>query len=359
MNFERLARIREQMQFLNFDHLVITSSDSVFYLIDEEIQPGERLLALSITLDACALVISGLFPMQKDLGLPVIYYKDTEDSVRILSDLIKVNSRIGIDKNWQSHFLLRLMKLHPQSTFENGSPAIDNIRLCKDIEETERLREASQINDKVMLAVMDYIKENAETGQLTEIDVQKKVIEFNALLGVHEMSFTPTVCFGKNGAEPHHDCDGTILNPNDSIVVDIGGRLKGYCSDMTRSFVLGTPTEKYKEIYNLVLEANLKAISVVKPGVKLCDVDRAAREVIENGGYGDYFTHRTGHGIGINVHEFPDVSEISETICEVGMAFSIEPGIYLLGEFGVRIEDIVMVTENGCEVLNKVNKVLE
>lgn len=358
MNFERLSRIREQMKQLSFDHLIITSPDAIFYLLDEEIHPGERLLALSVNNDKCTLFISGLFPMQRDLGIPVIYYKDTEDSVQILSESISPNSHIGIDKNWQSHFLLRLMKLKASSTFENGSPAVDNVRLCKDVIETERMRKASLINDQVMTEVMNYIKENAPVREITELEVQKKVVEINAALGVHEMSFTPTVCFGKNGAEPHHDCDNTVLKPNDSVVVDIGGRLDGYCSDMTRSFVYGTPSQKYTEVYNLVLEANKKAISLVKSGVKLSEVDRAAREVIEAGGYGDYFTHRTGHGIGINVHEFPDVSEISNNICEVGMAFSIEPGIYLLGEFGVRIEDIVMVTENGCEILNHVEKSL-
>lgn len=358
MNLERLKRIREQMQHFSLDHLIITSPDSIFYLLDEEIHPGERLLALSVSPETCNLFISALFPMQNDLGIPVVYYKDIEDSLKLLADDIKVGSVIGIDKNWQSHFLLKLMKCHPESRYENGSPAVDNVRLCKDAIEAERMIKASLINDQVMTEVMQFIKEEAPLRPLTELEVQKKVVDISAKLGVHEMSFTPTVCFGMGGAEPHHDCDSTVLKMNQPVVIDIGGRVDGYCSDMTRSFYYGEPTEKYREVYELVLKANLKAIEKVKPGVPLSEVDKAARDVIEAAGYGDYFTHRTGHGIGINVHEFPDVSGTSENICEVGMTFSIEPGIYLLGEFGVRIEDLVLVTENGCDVLNHVAKIL-
>jgi len=358
MNLDRLTRIREQMQRFNYDHLIITSPDSIFYLLDVEIHPGERLLALSVSKTSCKLFISALFPMQNDLGLPVIYFKDTDDSLKLLADDIQSAHVIGVDKNWQSHFLLTLMKAHPKSHFENGSPAVDNVRLCKDAIESERMIKASLINDQVMTEVMQFIKEEAPLRPLTERDVQKKVVEINSKLGVYEMSFTPTVCFGANGAEPHHDCDDTILALNQPVVIDIGGRVDGYCSDMTRSFYYGEPTDKYAEVYALVLEANLKAIAKVKPGVLLSDIDNAAREVIEAAGYGAYFTHRTGHGIGINVHEFPDVSGGSATICEIGMTFSIEPGIYLLGELGVRIEDLVIVTEDGCDVLNHVVKTL-
>ncbi len=358
MNLDRLERIREQMKLLSYDHLIITSPDSIFYLLDVEIHPGERLLALSVSADSCKLFISALFPMQNDLGLPVIYFKDTEDALQLLADDIKVGHVIGVDKNWQSHFLLKLMKCHPESVYENGSPAIDNVRLCKDDLEVERMKTASLINDQVMLEVMQFLKDEAPLRPITELEVQKKVVEINAKLGVYEMSFTPTVCFGDGGAEPHHACDDTVLKSNQPVVIDIGGRVGGYCSDMTRSFYFGTPTEKYREVYELVLEANMKAIAMVKPGVSLSDIDKAARAVIEAAGYGDYFTHRTGHGIGINVHEFPDVSGSSENICQVGMTFSIEPGIYLLGELGVRIEDLVLVTENGCDVLNHVTKTL-
>ncbi len=353
----RLERVRARMAHYNMSHLLVSSPDAIFYLTGVEIHPGERLLCLSISQTECTLVVSALYPLSS-FEFPVIYFKDTENVIEALSQTIHEDQVIGVDKFWASHFLLKLMAKRPNSQYVVGSPAVDDVRLCKDEIEIEHMRRASLINDQVMREVIHYIETEGASGELTELMVQKKVIEINASLDVHEMSFTPTVCFGKNGAEPHHDVDDTLLEPNSAVVIDIGGRVDGYCSDMTRSFFFGTPSEKYKEVYQLVLEANKKAIAAVKPGVKLSDIDQIARAVIEEGGYGQFFTHRTGHGIGINVHEFPDVSGTSDSVCEPGMIFSIEPGIYLLGEFGVRIEDLVCVTENGCEVLNHVNKEL-
>lgn len=355
MNHERLRKIRSEMSRLNFEYLIVSSSDAVYYLTDEEIHPGERLLALLISQNETKLFISALFPLEKP-QYPVYYFKDEEDIIKIVAAEIKPNTTIGIDKFWASHFLIRLMKELPENKFEIGSPAVDAVRLLKDFEEIDRMKIASKLNDVIMDQIIDFIYEEAPKGNLTEIKVQQEIKALNEEHGIYELSFTPSVSFGKNGAEPHHDCDETILKENMAVVIDMGGRLNGYCSDMTRSFFYGDATDKYNEIYQLVLKANLDAIATVKPGVKLSDVDQAARRVIEDAGYGEYFTHRTGHGIGINVHEFPDVSMISNSVCTPGMLFSIEPGIYLLGEFGVRIEDIVLVTENGCEVLNSVKK---
>lgn len=360
LNHSRLTRVKEKMDQMTLDHLIVTSPDAIFYLIDKEIHPGERLLALLISPKSCTLVMSALFPMESTEDLKVLHFDDTEDSIQLLANEMNSPSRIGIDKEWPSRFLLSLMDIMPKLEYINGSAAIDDVRLCKDDAELERMRKASIINDQVMQMVMDYIQVNASKMEITEQHMQKKVIEFNESFGVTEMSFTPTICFGKNGAEPHHDCDQTVLKWGDSIVVDIGNRKDGYCSDMTRSFIygVGAVDVEYQTIYQLVKDANQAAIECVRPGVPLKDVDQAARAVIESAGYGEYFTHRTGHGIGINVHEFPDVSSTSENVCLPGMVFSIEPGIYLLGKFGVRIEDLVVVTETGCEVLNQVNKAL-
>ncbi|GAB6109628.1 M24 family metallopeptidase [Fusibacter bizertensis] len=355
MNRERLKRIRSEMRKFGFDYLIISSTDSVYYLTDEEIHPGERLLAILVSQADCKLFISALFPLENP-QYPVYYFKDEEDIIETISREIQPQTTIGIDKFLASHFLIRLMKMLPNNKFEVGSPAVDAVRLLKDDDEIKRMKVASKLNDDIMEDLIQYIYEEAPKGNLTELMVQKKIKELNEERSIYELSFTPSVSFGKNGAEPHHDCDDTVLKDGMAVVIDMGGRINGYCSDMTRSFFYGEAPEKYKEVYQLVLDANLAAIATVKPGVKLSDVDKAARSVIENGGYGEFFTHRTGHGIGINVHEFPDVSMISEAVCVPGMFFSVEPGIYLLGEFGVRIEDLVCVTEEGCEVLNLVKK---
>ena len=174
-----------------------------------------------------------------------------------------------------------------------------------------------------------------------------------------EVSFSPLICYGENSAIPHHDSGTDMPKDNVAILIDMGGRTNGYCSDMTRSFFYGDAPEEYLKIYELVRQANLAGIAAVKPGVKIKDVDNATRSVIADAGYGEFFTHRTGHGIGIEVHEYPDVNSINEMVIEEGMTFSVEPGIYLPNKYGVRIEDIVLVTKDGCEVLNSYPKTLQ
>ena len=175
-------------------------------------------------------------------------------------------------------------------------------------------------------------------------------------LGAQGCSFPPLICFGANGAEPHHGTDDTVLKKGDSIILDVGVKLNDYCADMTRTLFFGEPTEEMLKVYNLVKAANEAGRAAVRPGEPMKNFDRAARKVIEDGGYGPYFTHRTGHGIGLEVHEYPDNSATSEIIAQPGMTFSVEPGIYLPGRFGVRVEDLVAVTEDGCETLNQLTK---
>ena len=187
----------------------------------------------------------------------------------------------------------------------------------------------------------------------TEKEIQSLYNQVALELGSPGPSFTPLICFGKNGAEPHHDSDATPLAPGDTVIMDVGLIWKHYCSDMTRTVHFGDATDEQKRVLDIVTAANRAGIAACRPGVKLRDVDRAARKVIEDAGYGPFFNHRTGHGIGLDVHEFPDCSAISDIVARPGMVFSIEPGIYLPGRFGVRVEDLVAITEDGCEVLTE------
>ena len=170
--------------------------------------------------------------------------------------------------------------------------------------------------------------------------------------GCEGFSFPPIVSFGANAGDPHHEPDDTVLKRGDVVLFDIGGRHRNYCSDMTRTFFWGEPDEETTHIYDIVRRANEAAEALIAPGVRMCDLDRAARDVIEDAGYGKYFTHRLGHSIGLQDHEPGDVSLVNEQVVEPGMTFSIEPGIYLPGRTGVRIEDLALVTENGVEILN-------
>ena len=166
------------------------------------------------------------------------------------------------------------------------------------------------------------------------------------------VAFDPLICFGENGAFPHHETGDSKLKPGDSVIIDTGHRWGMYCSDMTRTVFFKSCTDEQRNVYDIVNKANRAGESIARPGIALRDVDAAARNVIIGAGYGEFFTHRTGHGIGIDVHEPPDVAATNSQLAEVGMVFSVEPGIYLPGKFGVRIEDLVAMTEDGCEVLN-------
>lgn len=355
MNQSRLNRIIDNMKAANLDQIIISAPNSLYYLLDVMFHPGERLMALYINKHGKhAFVVNELFPEAKALETEIIFYNDTQDPVTCLKELL-IEGNFGVDKEWPSHFLVRLMKQVPSLTVEIGSVAVDKARMMKDQLEIEKMKEASHINDMAMAKVVELLKEK----KYSEIELKAKIPNLFKSLGTNEISFSPSVCYGANAASPHHDSGEDMPKEQAGILIDMGGRTNGYCSDMTRSYHYGEPSELYKKIYQLVLDANLAGIAAVRPGVKLSDVDAAARKVIADAGYGPYFTHRLGHGIGIEVHEFPDVSSVADMVIEEGMTFTIEPGVYLEGELGVRIEDVVLVTANGCEVLNEYSKKLQ
>ena len=352
MNKQRLNTIIGKMEQKGLDQVVITSPESIFYLLGEWIHPGERMLALYIhKTGKTKLVLNALFPIEKDLGVPIEFYNDTEDPIEYLMKDVEDKVVMGIDKEWASHFLIRLMKKMPDLKIEIGSSVVDEARMIKDEEERELMRKASAINDKVMAEAIEIVKSGC-----SELEVGKRLADVYAKYDTPAFSFDPLICYGKGAAEPHHSSDETKWSNNQCVIVDIGGVTDNYASDMTRSFFIGEPNEEYKKIYALVKKANEAGIQAVKPGAKFSDIDKAARKVIEDGGYGPYFTNRTGHNIGISCHEAPDVSMTNDMEVQEGMAFSIEPGIYLSGKYGVRIEDLVLVTKDGCEVLNKYPK---
>ncbi|NBI07158.1 M24 family metallopeptidase [Senegalia massiliensis] len=353
MNESRVNRVLKSMEENGIPQVIISDPNAIFYLTGKWIIPGERLLALYLNTNGNhKIVINELFPQEEDLGVDILWYNDIQDGVEILSKYVEDGEIIGIDKTWPSKFLLRLQELLTNSKFVNGSHIVDHVRMIKDEEEKELLRESSRINDKVMEELIPW----AGKG-LTEKELNAKVREIYKSHGIEEVSFDPITAYAKGAADPHHVTDDTKGKYGDCVILDIGGFYKNYASDMTRTVFLGEVSERQKEIYNIVLEANLRGIAAAKPGNRMCDVDLAARNYIEEKGYGKYFTHRTGHSTGLEDHEFGDVSSVNKDIIKPGQCFSVEPGIYLPEEgIGVRIEDLVITTEDGCEVLNKFTK---
>ncbi|HMM20736.1 MAG TPA: Xaa-Pro peptidase family protein [Selenomonadales bacterium] len=352
MNQQRLARVLKEMAAQKIPQLLVSDPTAIFYLTGKWIHPGERMLVLSIDSNGTAKIFLGsLFAFSEDIGAEVFTFSDTEDPVALLASHLGSETTIGVDKNWPARFLLKLQAQKSGAAIVNGSPVVDRVRMCKDEEEIARMAEASRLND---LAVDQMIK--LIPANLTEKQMAKKLAEIYDGLGAEGFSFEPIICYGANSADPHHLNDDGRVKPGDAVILDIGCVKDNYCSDMTRTVFYKSVSDEMKTIYNTVLEANLKAIRKVKPGVSFAEVDAAARDHITAAGYGQYFVHRTGHSIGLECHDFGDVSSANHDLLQPGMIFSIEPGIYLPGKGGVRIEDLVVVTADGCRVLNQYPK---
>ncbi|MGL5330447.1 MAG: M24 family metallopeptidase [Peptostreptococcaceae bacterium] len=354
MKINRLENVLNGMKKNNIPQMLVTDKLAIFYLTGKMISPGNRLLALLIKENGeHKLFLNELFPVYEDLGVEKVWFNDTQNAIEIISNYIDKDQPLGIDKNWPAKFLLALMDMCPSCKCVNSSFIIDTLRMCKDDEEKDLMRQASNINDMAMDRLQQSLLE-----ELTEKEMATKLATIYEELGADGFSFPAIVAYGKNGADPHAKPANTKLNVGDCIILDMGCIKNNYCSDMTRTVFYKEAPEKAKEVFEIVLEANKRAISLVKPGMRFCDIDNAARSYITEKGYGKYFTHRTGHSIGLETHDMGDVSAINEDILKPGMIFSVEPGIYLPGEFGVRVEDLVLVTEDGHEILNKHTKEL-
>ena len=349
---ERLNKVLKIMAKEKIPQMIISDPAAIFYLTGKWILSGERMIVLYINLNGNnKLFINELFPISEDLGVEKIWYNDTQSPVEILAKNIDKDVPMGIDKNWPAHFLIKLMKLKGGSTFVNGSEILDRVRMCKDENEKKLMRVASKLNDTAVDKMIKLIPK-----KYSEKKMGKLLSDIWDDMGTQGHSFDPIIGYGANAADPHHENDESTVKAGDSIVIDIGCKKDSYCSDMTRTVFYKTVSDHSREVYNIVKEANKRGIDKVKAGVRFCDIDAAAREYITEKGYGKYFTHRLGHSIGIEVHDFGDVSAANTDKVQVGQIFSIEPGIYLPGDVGVRIEDLVIVTKDGCEVLNHYTK---
>lgn len=347
----RIERVRCGMEETGISQLIVSEPAALWYLTGEEIHPGERLTVLVIQKKRVFWLRNRLFPLyHQGKDIEDISFADGEDGMALLAKQL-TNACCGVDQTWAAGFLLDLMGKRPEVSFIKGSFLVDKVRAIKDEAEIEVMRGASRINDRAMERMKEWIRPG-----MTEKECSEKLLSVYREEGAEGFSFPPIVSFGAHGADPHHMPDDTALKERDVVLLDIGCRKDHYCSDMTRTWFMGEPTEEERKVHRIVEEAGRLAESMVRPGVPLKELDAAARKYITDAGYGPYFTHRLGHFIGIREHEAGEVSSASPLVAEPGMIFSIEPGIYLPGKFGIRIEDLVLVTETGCEVLNKVGR---
>jgi Xaa-Pro aminopeptidase len=256
------------------------------------------------------------------------------------------------DHTW-STFLLGLQTAMPGAVWSLASRLTKPLRMRKEPAEIGLLRRAAEGVDRVLARVPLELRFSGRTEREVARDFQEMTLAEG-----HDLAWSAIIASGPNGASPHHEPGDRVIEEGDLIVCDFGGRVGGYYSDVTRTLVVGDPGPGRLEAHALVLAANEAARAAVAPGVPCQEIDRAARRVIEAGGHGEHFIHRTGHGIGLEGHEHPYLVEGNDLELEEGMTFSVEPGIYVPGEFGVRIEDIVACGESGVDDLNLADRAL-
>lgn len=340
------------------DVVIIGPSVDLYYLTGFNVHVCERFQAFFFQADGKYYHISPHLyfeEAQTNLGLDtdIFMWRDSEnflDAIEAVNQKYRLERKtIAINNAIRGIDLIDIQN-RIRAKFINGHDILEQLRVRKDDIEVKKLRKAAHIADEVVEEVIEYIKPG-----MTEKNIKEKIEELFTKKGV-PMAFNPIVASGPNSSMPHYCDDSRTIQEKDIIIMDLGCQYEDYCSDISRTVFIGGITEEERKIYNIVLEANKTAEEKVKIGVTAEDVDKAARDVITRGGYGENFLNRTGHGIGISVHEAPYIRTGNKQVLEKGMAFSIEPGIYLPGKFGIRIEDIVVVGAKGADILNRFSK---
>lgn len=355
MNKQRFDRVLENMKACGLEQILVTADPSIYYLIGREIKPMERAGAILIKANGEVHgFMNNLFCFEPEEGMIMHYYADGENVYRMIADELKPG-KIGFDDKWPSKHTISVLMERSDIIPVRGSDPVDMAKAEKDETERELLRHAASINDMAVEFGIKHICADRD-----ELELADMIEEFFEDHGAVQDEQYQLVCFGAGAAEPHHVPErGIKPKAGDSILFDLWAPINGYWCDMTRTVFYKEVSDEHRKIYEIVKKAQQAGIDFVRPGVRMCDIDATVRKVIADAGYGEYFTHRTGHGVGMTVHEPPEASPTCDIIAKPGMVFSIEPGIYLKGDVGVRIEDLVMVTEDGCEVLTHYPKDLQ
>lgn len=361
----RRERVRARMQEVGVDLLVLSPGADVRYLLGSTPLPDERPAYFLLTAEGMAFVVPALNAEElsnhtRDQELPLMPWHDLDGPAGALKEAFarlslqgSKNVRVALGDPMRLDHALVLARalemvgvpgLPPKAL---ATDVVAPVRMRKDAVELRALQESSDRADDAMEAGWQALRAGA-----TELEVSQAIVAGFGRGGAERTEFS-LVAAGANAAEPHHRADATVIRTGDAVFLDIGCTYHGYQSDLTRMAYVGEPSAEYLRVHDTVRRACDAALALVRPGVSAAEIDRAARDVIAAAGFGEFFVHRTGHGIGLEGHEPPAIQTGNGILLDVGMAFSIEPGIYLPGRFGVRIEDIVVVETDGGRRLSR------
>ena len=349
---ERLSALRSRMAATGADLVAIAPGAHMDWLLGFHPHPDERpcLLLASNEGEAFLMPVLNAEGTRADTDIAFHTWSDAEGPEAALKAALKAIGaqgarRVALDETMRADFALLVLGALPGAAHEFTAPTVGALRMVKDTREVAGLKASAALADAAMQAVFA-----AARPGITEIELAEIAKGHFGANGAKPLFWI--VGSGGNGAFPHHQTGARKLQEGDAVVVDIGAVSNGWPSDITRMLAVGHPPEGYEEVHAIVERALCAAMEAARPGAKAHEVDDAARGVITDAGYGEYFVHRTGHGIGIDVHEPPWMTSTSQTVLEEGMSFSIEPGIYLPGRFGIRLEEIVVLRSDGPEILS-------
>ncbi|HST04443.1 MAG TPA: Xaa-Pro peptidase family protein [Chloroflexia bacterium] len=360
----RIERVRAELDARGLDSMLVSHPQNRNYLIGfggEDAPPLDTAGMLIVGKDSLVLVTDGRYTIQAagelypELGIEVVARTGRVATAIAEQVARRKYKRLGFETAHLLHMIWRsLDKSLPDTDLVPVMRVVEPLRMVKSADEMELLRKAISISDQAF----DIVSRRITPG-MTEKQAAWDIERMMRDLGADERAFGTIMAGGPNGAMAHAVPGNRPLREGEPIVVDMGAKYRGYNSDMTRTIILGEPTDKFREIYNIVLAAHLAAERGIKAGTTGVEADKMARDVIEAAGYGDTFTHSLGHGVGLEVHEGPNFSKLSEDTMEEGNVMSVEPGIYIEGWGGVRIEDLVLVRRDDAEVLTLADKHLE
>ena len=349
---KRIQNVQKSLKEKNVDMLIFDDFTSLFYLTGKKFSLGKIFIS---QMDATLFVDSRYIEAaKKDSGLNVELISE-----KTLSDFILKNkiAKIGFDSSNMTYLSYDKLKQFLEKIKDKNldldfkivpiNNPLKDFRLIKDSSEIASMKKAASLTWKGFEHVCLLLKEN-----MTEKELAFEFEMFVKKNGAEKLSFDPIFSFGKNTSQPHHHPDNTKLKLNDIILMDVGVVVDGYCSDMTRVIFFGSADPKLEKLYSIVKQAQNSAISTCRPGIKLKEVDLAAREVLKKENLEEYFTHSLGHGVGLEVHEFPKIkfdTEDKDEVLKPGMVITIEPGLYIPDFGGVRYEDMILITSDGCE----------
>jgi Xaa-Pro aminopeptidase len=362
---DRLGLAAEAAARAGIGALLLTPGPDLRYLTGYDAMATERLTCLAVPADGPAFLVAPRLELRSvqaspagGLGVDIVGWDETDDPYRLVADRLRrpqapeAPESVGLADQMWAMMVLRFRDVLPGARLELASAALRGLRVRKTGAEVEALRQAGAAIDRVHARVPEWLRPG-RTEREVAADIAAAIIAEG-----HARADFVIVGSGPNAARPHHEPSGRVLAAGDTVVVDIGGTMpSGYCSDCTRTYAIGSPPPEVAAYYRVLHEAQEAACAAVRPGVSAESVDAAAREPITVAGYGEYFVHRTGHGIGLETHEEPYIVSGNTEALVPGMAFSVEPGIYP-GPNGARIEDIVVCTPDGAERLNNVTREL-